>query len=273
MSLRSPRATAILAAAFICAASAAALAQKAGPPKLDVPYVPTPQEVVDRMLEVAEVKSNDYVIDLGSGDGRIPITAAKKYGAKAFGVDIDPQRIAEAEKNAKDAKVEDKVTFRQQNLFDTKIGDATVLTMYLLQRVNLQLRPRILDELKPGTRVVSHAFDMEEWKPDRHETVDGRHVYLWIVPAKVAGRWKVQDGERSFTIELEQQFQNVKGTALINGEKVPLQNVTLRGAEISFELTNKGQQPRLFRGRVAGDRIEPAPGAGGNSTGWRATRA
>ena len=156
------------------------------PPSLDVPYVPTPQEVVDKMLELAQVRPGDYLVDLGSGDGRIPITAAKKFGIKAYGVDIDPKRVSEAQANAKEAGVTYKVTFEQRNLFDTKIADATVLTLYLLPKVNLELRPRILSELKPGTRVVSHAFDMGDWKPDRTETVNGRTVYLWTVPERAA---------------------------------------------------------------------------------------
>lgn len=151
---------------------------------LDVPYVPTPQIVVDKMLEMASVSGDDYIIDLGSGDGRIPITAAKRYGAEAMGVDLDPARIKEAKANAKVAGVDDKVEFRQQNLFETDISKATVLTMYLLPKVNLQLRPRILSELKPGTRVVSHAFDMGDWKPERTEKVDGRTIYFWTVPSR-----------------------------------------------------------------------------------------
>jgi SAM-dependent methyltransferase len=153
-------------------------------PSLDVPYVPTPQSVVDRMLEIANVSGSDYVIDLGSGDGRIPITAAKRYGAKALGVEIDPERIKEANLKAQAAGVTDKVEFRQQDLFETDISKATVLTMYLLPRVNMQLRPRILTELKPGTRVVSHAFDLGDWKPDRVEKVGARTIYFWTVPSR-----------------------------------------------------------------------------------------
>jgi 2-polyprenyl-3-methyl-5-hydroxy-6-metoxy-1,4-benzoquinol methylase len=156
---------------------------------LDVPYVPTPQTVVDKMLEMANVSGDDYVIDLGSGDGRIPITAAKRYGAEAMGVDLDPARIKEAKANAKGAGVDDKVEFRQQDLFETDISKATVLTMYLLPKVNMQLRPRILSELKPGTRVVSHAFDMGDWKAERTEKVDGRTIYFWTVPSR--------DGQRA----------------------------------------------------------------------------
>ncbi len=153
---------------------------------LDVPYVPTPQSVVDKMLDIAKVTGEDYLIDLGSGDGRIPIAAAKRFGAKGMGVEIDPVRVQEAKFNAVNARVEDKVEFRKQDLFETDLSKATVLTMYLLPRINLQLRPRILNELKPGTRVVSHSFDMGDWKPDQKVKVDGRTIYLWIVPERGA---------------------------------------------------------------------------------------
>ena len=154
------------------------------PESLDVPYVPTPQSVVDRMLDMAKVTGEDYLIDLGSGDGRIPIAAAKRFGTKGMGVEIDPVRIQEAKTNAVNARVADKVEFRKQDLFETDLSQATVLTMYLLPRVNLQLRPRILNTLKPGTRVVSHSFDMGDWKPDQKIIVDGRPIYLWIVPER-----------------------------------------------------------------------------------------
>ncbi len=154
------------------------------PLNLDVPYVPTPQEVVDKMLSLAQVRDGDYLIDLGCGDGRIPVTAAQRFNIRAYGVDIDPKRITEAREKAKEAGVTDKVVFEEKNLFDTNLSDATVLTLYLLPRINLELRPRILSELKPGTRVVSHAFDMGDWAPDQFEKVNGRNVYLWTVPAR-----------------------------------------------------------------------------------------
>jgi len=147
---------------------------------LDVPYVPTPEAVVDKMLEMAEVKGDDFLIDLGSGDGRIPVAAAKKYGIRAHGVDLDPQRILEANENAKREKVTDKVTFAEQDLFKTDLSRATVITMYLLSSVNMKLRPTLM-KLKPGTRIVSHAFNMGDWEPDRTETVEGRSIYMWIV--------------------------------------------------------------------------------------------
>jgi len=256
-----------LAAASLFAAAPALAQQAVKKPSLDVPYVPTPPEVVARMLEMAEVGPNDYVIDLGSGDGRIAIAAAKVRGARAFGVDIDPERIQEAQANAKAAGVDNKVQFRQQDLFKTPIGEASVLTMYLLSQINIDLRPRILDEMKPGSRVVSHAFDMDDWNPDQRDSVNGRSVFLWIVPAKVHGRWRMQDAERAVTLTFNQEFQRIAGTAEINGRTVPLREARLNGAEITFIIDGEnGGKP--YRGRVEGGSIAPLEGGA-----WRATRA
>lgn len=250
--------TALGAAGFLSAG--VALAQQDRP--LDVPYVPTPQTVVDRMLELGEVSSSDYVIDLGSGDGRIPVTAAKRYGARAMGVDLNPKRIEEAKQNATENGVTDKVEFRNQNLFETPIGEANVLTMYLLPRVNVQLRPRILSELDPGSRVVSHAFDMDDWEPDQQDTVEGKTVYLWIVPAQVEGTWEFQ-GDTPLTLSLTQHFQKVEGTASVNGKEVPLTDVSLRGKQLRFNVDGK-----TYKGVVDGASLSAADG--GN---WRATRS
>ena len=151
----------------------------------DVPYVPTPQPVVDAMLQMAQVKSNDILYDLGSGDGRIPITAAQRFKTRGIGVDINNQRIQEANANAQKAGVTDRVEFRQQDLFETDLSNATVVTLYLLPDINLKLRPKLLKELKPGTRIVSHAFDMGDWKPERVQQVNGKTIYLWVVPNQV----------------------------------------------------------------------------------------
>ena len=157
-------------------------------PKLDVPYVPTHEKVVDEMLSMAEVKGSDVLYDLGSGDGRIPITAAKRFGTRGVGIDLNPQRIKEANENAKKAGVTDKVTFKQGDIFKEDFSEATVVTLYLLPEVNLKLRPQILN-MKPGTRVVSHNYDMGDWKPEKSkeiETPDGttHYVYFWRVPEK-----------------------------------------------------------------------------------------
>lgn len=151
----------------------------------DVIFVPTPQEVVDAMLELAKVGKNDVLFDLGSGDGRIPVTAAKRFGIRAVGIDIDPQRIKEANANAEREKVTDKVKFLNQDLFATDISEATVVTLYLLPSLNVKLMPKLKSELKPGTRIVSHAFDMMgQWAPEQEKEVNGRRIYFWTVPKK-----------------------------------------------------------------------------------------
>lgn len=151
-------------------------------PKLDVPYVPTPQNVVDAMLKLANVSSKDVVYDLGCGDGRIVITAAEKYGATGTGFDINPERIKEANENAKEANVTGKVKFVEGDLFKVDYRPATVVTLYLLPNVNMKLRPMLLEQLKPGTRIVSHAFDMGDWEPEETQVIDGSTIYLWRVP-------------------------------------------------------------------------------------------
>jgi len=150
----------------------------------DVIFVPTPQEVVDKMLELGKVGSGDVLYDLGSGDGRIPVTAAKRFGIRAVGIDIDPQRIQEANENAKKNGVTRLVQFRQEDLFKTDFSEATVVTLYLLPDLNVKLRPRLLAELKPGTRIVSHQFDMGKWKPERTVELNGRTIYLWTIPER-----------------------------------------------------------------------------------------
>ena len=172
----------LIAAALVGGMTAAAPAAAQRQP--DVIYVPTPQEVVEDMLRIAEVKKGDVLYDLGSGDGRIPITAAKKYGVKAVGIDIDPERVWEAQRNAKGAGVERLVEFRREDLFKTNFKDATVVTLYLLPDLNLKLRPRLWAELRPGTRIVSHQFDMGDWKPEKKLELSGRTIYFWTIPAR-----------------------------------------------------------------------------------------
>ena len=176
--------TFVLSLAVTAAIATPALAQTAPAPlrSPDVIFVPTPQEVVDAMLKLAKVSANDVVYDLGSGDGRIPITAARTYGARGVGIDIDPQRIKEATENLKSAGVGDKVRFLNQDLFTTNISEATVVTLYLLPSLNLKVLPKLNAELKPGTRIVSHAFDMGDAKPQQTMNVNGRTIYLWTIP-------------------------------------------------------------------------------------------
>ncbi|HEX2827791.1 MAG TPA: methyltransferase domain-containing protein [Burkholderiales bacterium] len=253
--------------ALACAAIPSAHAANAS-----VPYVPTPQVVVDRMLEVGKVGSRDYLIDLGSGDGRIVVTAAKKYGTRGFGVDLNPTRIAEANENARKEGVTDKVYFNRQDLFEADLGNATVITMYLLPQVNLQLRPKLLD-LKPGTRIVSHDFSMGDWQPEHHEQVESKDkyggsggvsdIFLWIVPAKVNGTWKSELQVRGkpvpYEFTLQQEFQKVSGTAKVGGRTAKLTNVKLVGDELSFDFAAdvQGSPTRHhFTGKVDGAAID-----------------
>jgi len=235
-----------------------------------IPYVPTPQYLVERMLDLAKVTELDYLIDLGSGDGRIPITAARTRGARALGVEIKPELIRVANRLAVEAGVTDKVTFLQQDLYKTPITDASVITLYLPPSVNLKLRPRLLAELRPGARVVSQSYNMGGWHADARIDVRGIEIYLWIIPARVAGRWHLSNGAREFAIVIEQQFQEITGSATIGDRSIPLREATLRGDRIEFALELGEAGPLRFRGRVAGDLIEEEPVGG--AVRWHATR-
>lgn len=241
----------------------------------DVPYVPTNPATVAEMLRMARVASDDLVYDLGSGDGRIVIAAAKEHGARGVGIDIDPVRIREANENARIAGVTDRVTFLQGNLFDADLRDATAVTLYLLPDVNLKLRPKLLAELRPGTPVVSHDYSMGEWQPDERKEIGGDVLMLWIVPARVDGTWTWTDGDnRARTLQLERRFQTFGGTATGGGEPMTVRNGTLSGDEISFELASE-TNPRTierYRGIVAADTIIGTVERSGRSSPWTARR-
>ena len=234
--------------------------------RIDVPYAPTPDVVVNRMLELAAVKPNEFVIDLGSGDGRIPIAAAKRYKARGLGVDINPVMVAEANENAAVAGVADRVTFRVQDLFQTDIGKADVLTMYLFDSINRKLRPRILKDMRPGTRVVSHAYHMGEWEPDVRDSASGHWVFLWVVPAAIEGRWRMTAGKQAIMLDIRQQFQTFAGTASIDGRSAAVENGRIRGGEISFSVDGQA-----YRGTFRGRTIEGEGGAD-RAAPWRAMR-
>jgi SAM-dependent methyltransferase len=240
--------------------------------ELDTPYVPTPQVVVDRMLELAGVKPGDRVIDLGSGDGRLVITAAQRYGANGFGVEIDPRLVQRSNEAARRAGLADRVKFLQQDLFKTDFSEANVLTLYLLPDVNLALRPKILSDMKPGARVVSHDYGMREWRPDAEETIPAPDktvgarkesmVYLWIVPARVAGEWDLEidagGKRRHLPLSLSQQYQILSGTVAVAGRgKLPISDARLRGEELRVKLPGGivGNEPLELVGRVNGDRL------------------
>lgn len=244
------------------------------------PYVPTPQIVVDEMLRLGKVGPSDFVIDLGSGDGVIVLTAAQKHKARGFGVDIDPELVKLSNNEAKKRGLEDRVAFHVQDVFKADISKATVVTLYLLPGMMVNLRPKILNELRPGTRVVSHDYNFDDWAADQQltwdvpekEKVNGipkATVYVWIVPAKVSGRWQVRlDSGEQHELTLRQQYQNFNG-ADAKGNK--LLGTQLRGDEIAFALP--APLNRQFKGRVAGESMSGVvETTGGQTARWTATR-
>ena len=236
----------------------------------DVMWIPTAQALAEKMLNLAKVTAQDYVIDLGSGDGRIVIAAAKR-GARALGIEYNPDLVALSKRNAAREGVGDKARFIEADIFKSDFTQATVLTMFLLPELNIQLRPAILD-LKPGTRIVSNYFDMGEWHADESVAV-GRaegcdtvycQAYLWIVPAKVEGTWKLPQGE----LELRQSFQMISGTFRAVADRLPVADGRLSGDRISFSIGNA-----RYTGRVIGNTMEGTVQSGGSTARWNAKRA
>ena len=233
----------------------------------DVVWVPTSQVMVEKMLDMAKVLPQDFVIDLGAGDGRTVITAAKR-GARALGIEYNPDMVALSKRNAAGAGIVNKATFVKADLFETDLSRGTVITMFLLPDINLRLRPKILD-LKPGTRIVSNTFTMGDWEADETADVGDDCVswctaLLWIVPAKVGGTWRLPEGE----LALDQSFQMVSGTLKSGSSSTPIANGRLRGDQISFD-AGSGQ----YAGRVSGNSIQGTATSGGRSSSWKATRA
>ncbi len=286
------RAPAIVAALFFTTLSlisgSAACAQSAAPAKQeyapvvgqegkDVIWVPTPQALVERMLQMAKTTANDYVVDLGSGDGRTVITAAKKFGARALGIEYNPDMVELSKRNAEKEGVAARAQFMKADIFETDFSEATVLTLYLLPNLNVKLRPTILN-MKPGTRVASHAFSMDDWPPDQTETVEGRTAYLWIVPAKVEGTWH-WSGARGYELVLRQHFQHVEGLIRSDNKVAQFRNAKLEGDRIMFSViefgSTSGTVRRDFTGRINGDVIEGLvkTANGGGEEKWTATRA
>ncbi|HYO09780.1 MAG TPA: class I SAM-dependent methyltransferase [Tepidisphaeraceae bacterium] len=225
----------------------------------DVPYVPTPERIVGTMLDVAGVKESDVVYDLGCGDGRIVIAAAERCGARGVGIDIDPRRMQESHANAARAGVQDRVRFLETSLFNVDVSEASVVALYLLPWMNAQLRPKLLAELRPGARIVTHMFPIAAWAPDQvvRLTDLGRVVYGWVVPAKVNGRWQCTvrwpDGRlRRGNIELEQEFQTVLGTAVLNDREVSMDAIHLDGPRLRFQLGQTTFHCRVERDTIRG---------------------
>lgn len=233
----------------------------------DVIWVPTPQALVDKMLDMAKVTPKDYVIDLGSGDGRTVITAAKR-GARALGIEYNPDMVELSKRNAANQGVGNKANFVKADLFESDFTQATVITMFLLPEINLRLRPKILD-LKPGTRIVSNSFTMGEWKADETATVDKDCIsyctaLLWIVPAKAGGAWQLPQGE----LTLKQEFQMLSGALKSGSQSTPITNGRLLGDQITFSAGGAE-----YTGRVSGNAMEGAVKSGASSSKWKATRA
>jgi SAM-dependent methyltransferase len=242
----------------------------------DVVWVPTPEALVERMLRMARVGPKDYVIDLGSGDGRIAIAAAQKFGARAHGIEYNPDMVALSNRNAEKAGVADKVKFVKADIFESDFSQASVITMYLLPALNMKLRPKILD-LRPGTRVVAHAFNMEDWQPDQTASVEGRDAFLWIVPAKVGGKWKMSapagNGGETWQLALEQKFQKLSGKASLDEKTFPLVDSQLDGANIRFSFVDGNGVKREFSGRASGSEMEgTTQSQGGAPVKWVARR-
>ena len=277
--------------------------------KPEVPYVSTPEDVVAEMLKMANVEKEDVLYDLGCGDGRIVITAVKEMGCRGVGIDIDPIRIRESRENAIEAGVSDRVEFVLSDLFEVDISQANVVTLYLLSKVNLKLRPKLFRELSPGTRVVSHDFDMGKWNPDDSKYMNGdrddipiaydpfepnsfvlgsnwdRHnVYLWVMPANITGVWKWTmpkiSGNTQYSLEIEQSFQEIMGKAYEGSSLIPVSIIDgkIKGDKLEFTLERKlkGRSERMnFKGSVIGHTMEGSvsiEGKPGVKEKWRAER-
>ncbi len=274
------RSLAALAALLLLASPAAAqktFEPQVGQPGKDVIWVPTPDEVVDRMLAMAQTTPNDYVIDLGSGDGKIAIAAAKRFGARALGIEYNPDMVKLSQKNAEAAGIASKAGFRHGDIFATDFSQATVVTMYLLPALNLKLRPQLLS-MRPGTRIVSHSFHLDDWEADEISSMDGRRVYFWVVPANVIGSWAMEQSiganVRRHDLNFEQRFQKIEGTISLGPILAGLRNARLRGTEISFVYVDNAAVRREFTGRVVGNKMEGSFRAehGGEEGRWSALK-
>jgi hypothetical protein len=282
-----PRAAAQLAGVLLigCLVAGRLAAQDWG----DTPYVQTPQVVVDRMLEIAKVGPGDYVIDLGSGDGRMVITAAKQRGARGFGVDLDRRLVALANRNAAKAGVADRAVFYERDLHATDVSRASVMSIYLLPEVNLMIRPRLLSTLKPGTRIVSHDYGMGEWQPDFQTELAApgktvgigqrSKIFYWIVPGNAAGRWHwwlAPDGKPvEFDLAVQQNFQMIEGALVAGSQKVRIEKGRLAGEQIEFSVTVDGVRYE-FSGRITNHSIDGKAKVAGvvptRELPWSATR-
>jgi prepilin-type processing-associated H-X9-DG protein len=255
------RAVVVMALAAFSAAACAQSQKKddfqpqVGQAGKDVIWVPTPEDLVERMLRMAQTTPNDFVIDLGSGDGRIAIAAAKKFGARSMGIEYNPDMVELSTRNAAKEGVTGKARFAKADIFESDFSQATVITMYLLPGLNLKLRQKLLD-MKPGTRIVSHQFNMDDWQPDEVTNIEGRRAYFWLVPAKVAGTWRLVSGGEVLDVTLEQKYQMLEGTIKLGTVNAGLRDAKLHGDRVNFAFVDQGGVRRDFSGRVSGNTLE-----------------
>jgi hypothetical protein len=260
-----------LAFAFPAAAQDKKFEPHIGQAGKDVIWVPTPDEVVERMLTMAQVGPNDFHIDLGSGDGKIVIAAAKR-GARSLGIEYNPDMVKLAIENAQKAGVAGRASFRRADIFQTDFSQATVITLYLLPSLNMKLRPQIL-QMRPGTRVVSHSFTMEDWEPDEVSSMDGRRAYFWVVPANVMGTWALEVAGQKSDLTLEQTFQKINGYVTLGPVHGGLRNARLSGANIAFTFVDAKGVKRDFSGKVNDRQMSGTFTDGNGGTGsWTATK-
>lgn len=246
----------------LCAALAFAQDQAAYHPQIgqagkDVVWVPTPDRLITRMLQMADTTEKDVVVDLGSGDGRIPIAAAKQFRARAVGIEYEADLVQLSIRSAAREGVADRVRFQRQDLFQTDLSQATVVTLYVSPAIMLALRPRLL-ALKPGTRIVSHQFTLGDWEADEQAIVEHTPGYLWVVPARADGMWRLRLGEELYELQLQQEHQMLRGSAEHRGKRSPVIAARLRGEDIRFTFIDRNGDPRSFNGRIAGDVMEGA---------------
>ncbi|NLE02691.1 MAG: class I SAM-dependent methyltransferase [Fibrobacter sp.] len=246
--------------------------------ELDVPFVPTPYYVVDQMLMMANLKKNDILFDIGCGDGRIVINAAKKYGIRSVGIDLDPYRIAESMENAKRFSVENLVTFINGNIFEIDISAATVVTMYLLSSVNINLRPRLFEMLKPGSRIVSHDFHMDKWPADKKLQFEAHSLYSWTVPENCSGVWHWSTNEDSgptqYAIQIRQQFQKISAHVLYPAN-IFTRKVTLQGNKIEFSIQEHREEKciqTILKGTIADNQMSGTAVSSHKIDNWHAVR-
>jgi hypothetical protein len=237
----------------------------------DSVWVPTPERVIRRMLQMADTTRDDVVIDLGSGDGRIPIYAAKHFGARGIGVELEGNLIEISRKSAQASGVSHLVQFLQQDLFQADMSGATVVALYISPPVMTRLKPRLL-ELKPGLRIVSHYFKLDDWEPDESISVDDRTAHLWVVPARVEGNWVVDVDNETFRMKVERRYQRITIRGERAGREINVIGARLRGTEIHFTSFDRNGDVRHFEGRIDGSRMSGHSEAGGERRPWTASR-